>query len=377
MTTTPVPFNDLPAHHRRVMGWWMALWAVMIMLIVVIGGITRLTESGLSITEWAPVSGVLPPLSEAAWRDAFHAYQQIPEYQQLNQGMSLAEFKSIYFWEYVHRVWARLVGLMIAGPLVFFWLRGWLTRPLAKRLVTLLLLTGAQGALGWFMVASGLADRTDVSQYRLAAHLALALVIYVMTVWTAADLLWRNDQENGRGGNDAAGLVRAAGALVALVFATAIAGAFVAGLDGGKAYNTFPLMGGRLVPGGYATLAPWWRNLFENVAAVQFNHRWFGILTLASIVVVWYRGRKGSAPSVARKWLHLLPLIALLQVSLGVATLLLVVPIWLAALHQTGAVILLTTSVLLFHSLVRGGRTRREVQARAAAAGMPAATGLS
>jgi cytochrome c oxidase assembly protein subunit 15 len=354
MTTSVRPFADLPPNRRLIVGWWLALWAFMVLLTVVIGGVTRLTESGLSITEWAPVTGVLPPLTEDAWQEAFRGYQQIPEYQQLNRGMTLSEFKSIYFWEYVHRVWARLVGLVLAAPLIFFLVRRWLSRPLTVRLVTLLVLTGAQGVLGWFMVASGLADRTDVSPYRLAAHLGLALVIYVVTVWTAADLLSNDEGVRQQTAQSVRPLRRLAGMLAGLVFATAIAGAFVAGLDGGRAYNTIPLMGGQFVPGGYLALAPWWRNLFENVAAVQFNHRWIGVLTLIAMAVVWYRGRGSPLSPQARRWLNLLPLIALGQVTLGVATLLLFVPVWLAALHQAGAVILLTASLLLYHTLVRG-----------------------
>ena len=182
MTTTTLPFPNLAPDRRRSVGLWLAVWAVMLVLIVVIGGITRLTESGLSITEWKPVTGILPPLSTSAWEEAFHEYQQIPEYQQFNRGMTLPQFKHIYFWEYLHRLWARLVGLAFAVPLVVFLVRGGLTPKLTRRLIALLLLTGAQGALGWFMVESGLSVRTDVSQYRLAAHLGLALVIYVATV---------------------------------------------------------------------------------------------------------------------------------------------------------------------------------------------------
>ncbi len=330
----------------------MALWAVMLLLVVVIGGITRLTESGLSIVEWAPVSGVLPPMGDAAWQEAFEAYQQIPEYQELNRGMSLAEFKRIFFWEYLHRLWARLVGLVLAAPLAFFALRRWLPGSLLARLVTLLVLTGLQGALGWIMVMSGLADRTDVSQYRLAAHLGLALIIYVITVWTAADLL--SEGEGEQPPDPRYRPMRAlAGMLAALVFATSIAGAFVAGIDGGMAYNSFPLMGGRFVPGGYFAMDPWWRNVFENVAAVQFNHRWIGVFTGVLIAVAWLRGRSVPLTGRMRRWLTLLPLVALAQVALGIGTLLLAVPIWLAALHQAGAVILLTVSLLWYHGLVR------------------------
>lgn len=350
MTTTLTPFADLPPSRRRILGRWIGVWAVMVILIVVIGGITRLTESGLSITEWAPITGIVPPLSEGAWQEAFLAYQQIPEYQQLNRGMTLEGFKQIYFWEWFHRAWARLVGLVLAAPLVFFWLKGWLTPKLRTRLVMLLMLTGAQGALGWIMVVSGLTERTDVSQYRLAAHLAMALVIYVVAVWTASDLL---GQDRATGTASPPGLRRLSGGLTILVFVTAIAGAFVAGIDGGMAYNTFPLMGGRFIPGGYLTLAPAWRNLFENVAAVQFNHRWIGMTTLVVTLIVWYRGRAADLDPEPRRWRRLLPWVVLAQVGLGITTLLLAVPIPVAALHQTGAVALLTVSLLYYQALSR------------------------
>lgn len=193
MTGTALPFSAIPKPHRRALGRWLTLWAVMVLLTVVIGGVTRLTESGLSITEWAPVTGIVPPLSETAWNRAFTRYQAIPEYQQFNRGMSLADFKRIFLWEYIHRLWARLVGLALVIPFVVFLARRYVRGALARRLAILLLLTAAQGALGWFMVASGLSVRTDVSQYRLAAHLALALVIYAATIWTAADVLGGRD----------------------------------------------------------------------------------------------------------------------------------------------------------------------------------------
>ena len=348
-----MPFPELAPGRRRAVGRWLVVWAVMLLLIVVIGGVTRLTESGLSITEWAPVTGIVPPLGEAAWQRAFSAYQRIPEYQQRNRGMTLPEFKRIYFWEYLHRLWARLVGIAFAVPLVVFLVRGGLGRALTWRLAGLLVLTGAQGALGWFMVASGLSERTDVSQYRLAAHLALALVIYVATVWTAADLLGggADGRTGGRAGRAIESLRTLAGILAGLVFLTAIAGAFVAGLDAGKAYDTFPLMGGKIVPVGYGVLVPWWRNLFENVAAVQFNHRLLGILTLLTALGVWVRGRTLGLSGRAQGLLLLLPFAALMQVTLGITTLLLFVPVEIAALHQAGAVLVLTVSVLLYHAL--------------------------
>jgi cytochrome c oxidase assembly protein subunit 15 len=298
---------------------------------------------------------VVPPLSDSDWNDAFARYQRIPEYEQLNRGMTLAEFKRIFLWEYGHRLWARLVGLALALPLAWFAARRALTVPLARRLLLVLAVTGAQGALGWFMVRSGLTERTDVSQYRLAAHLGLALVIYVITVWTAADLLAQPRPDDRRD----ARLARAAASVTGLVFLTAIAGAFVAGLDAGRVYNTFPLMGGRVVPPGLLQLAPAWRNLFENAATAQFNHRVLAVVCLIAIATLWWWARPALAGR-SRRALDLLAALAVIQITLGIATLLLVVPVTLAALHQAGAVLLLTAAALLVHVTRVTGRSRSD-----------------
>ena len=338
--------HDIP-RARRLVGLWLAVWAGMVFLTVLIGGGTRLTESGLSITEWKPVSGVVPPLTHADWQAEFAKYQQIPEYQQLKRGMTLSEFKRIFLWEYVHRVWARLVGLALLVPLVVFGLRSMLDPPIRRRLVGLLVLTSLQGAMGWYMVKSGLSMRIDVSQYRLAAHLSLALFVYVLAVWTAADLL-RGEPDAPHG---AAGMRHGAAALVALTFLTIVAGAFVAGLDAGKAYNTFPLMGGRVVPEGYLQLSPWWVNAFEHVPTVQFNHRLLGLATVMAALAFWGMSRRRPVPASARRLAGLAAVTAMLQAGLGITTLLLAVPVPIAMLHQAGAVTLLTVGVLALHSL--------------------------
>lgn len=314
----------------------------MLVALVVIGGITRLTESGLSITEWKPVSGILPPLSRAAWDAEFARYQQIPESRTVHAGMTLGQFQRIYFWEYLHRVWARLLGLAFAVPLVWFVAKGVVRGPLAHRLAGILLLLGAQGALGWYMVSSGLVDRVDVSQYRLAAHLGLALLIYGVTLWTAAGILAPPDPGGDRR------VARWAAAYAAFVYLTILAGAFVAGLDAGRGWNTFPLMEGSFIPAGYGQLHPGWKNAFENPAAVQFHHRWLGIGALLGAVALWSVARRSptlsSSGRVLAAWLAGL---AGLQTVVGVSTLLLAVPIPVAALHQFGAVILLTVALLL------------------------------
>ncbi|HTR21002.1 MAG TPA: COX15/CtaA family protein [Gemmatimonadales bacterium] len=348
MTGPVVTFGPGDPARRRQIGLWLAIWAGLLLLLVVIGGVTRLTEAGLSITEWQPVSGVLPPLSHQAWQNEFTKYQTIPEFRLLHSWMTLGDFQRIYLTEYIHRLWARLLGVAFAVPLLVFALRRGLGGPLTRRLVALLVLMGLQGAMGWYMVKSGLAGRTSVSQYRLAAHLALALVIFAVTLWTAADLL----RKPASGGNPGLrGYRRAATGLSLLVFVNAIAGAFVAGLRAGKVYNTFPLMGDALVPAGYGQLTPWYLNWFENAAAVQFNHRLLGIAIVLAAVGLWWAGRRRPLSSGARWCSQGLAWMGVLQVGLGVATLLLVVPIALAAVHQAGAVILLALTILLVHAL--------------------------
>jgi cytochrome c oxidase assembly protein subunit 15 len=331
----------------RTIGRWLAVWAAMIGLLVLIGGATRLTESGLSITEWQPVSGVIPPLSAAAWADAFARYQRIPQYQLLNRGMSLAQFKTIFLWEYVHRLWARLLGVALALPLLWFALRGRVPRALWPRLLGLLVLLGLQGALGWWMVESGLSGRTSVSQYRLAAHLLTALALYAFTVWTAAELI---EPRAVRGAADD-DRVRRRGALILalMVPLTAASGAFVAGLHAGKIYNTFPLMGRGLVPAEYGRLSPWWTNLFENPAAVQFDHRALATATFGLAMWVCWRSRRSPNPRVIRA-AKLVFAAAVLQVALGITTLLLSVPVALGVAHQAGAVLFLTAALLAVHA---------------------------
>jgi cytochrome c oxidase assembly protein subunit 15 len=340
----------------RLVAYWLIATAAMILLMVVIGGVTRLTESGLSITEWKPVTGTLPPLSEAAWNDAFAKYQQIPEYREIHHGMSLAEFKGIFFWEYLHRLWGRLIGLVAIVPLIVFLAQGRIKGADMPKLIAVPFLIGLQGALGWYMVESGLAVRTSVSQYRLTAHLMLAVAIYGYLVWIAADILrreplWLDDTRVRR-------CRRAARAILALVTVTMIAGGFTAGLKAGLTYNTFPLMDGRIVPAGYLQLDPWWLNLFENIATVQFDHRLLAISSFCAITAFWLAARRQRMPRSLRVPLNALMLVAFLQVALGISTLLLVVPVPLAAAHQAGAVLLFTCALLTLHGLrePRGAR---------------------
>jgi cytochrome c oxidase assembly protein subunit 15 len=333
----------------RPIALWLLACCAMMFLIVVIGGITRLTESGLSITEWQPVTGILPPVGETQWQAEFDKYKAIPQYRAIHADMTLAGFKQIFFWEYLHRLWARLIGVVFAAPFLYFLLRGRIPRRLAPRLAGLFVLGGLQGALGWYMVRSGLAGRIEVSQYRLAAHLAMAVVIYAATLWVALDLLWPHvTPAHGRGH---VALRRGASSVLGLVFLTLIAGAFVAGLRAGYIDNTFPLMEGSFVPPGYAPLTPLWRSWFEDPTTAQFDHRLLAELTWAAVVALWLYGLRADLPRPARAALHALAAMATLQAALGISTLLLVVPLPLAVAHQAGALLLLTAALVTRHAL--------------------------
>ena len=342
------PMSERGADDRAV-AIWLFIVAAMIFVMVVIGGITRLTESGLSITEWKPLSGVLPPLNDAAWQHEFDLYKQIPEFQKLRPDMTLEEFRGIFWWEYIHRLWGRLIGAVFAAGGLWLLIRHRIRPGLRLRLLGLFLLGGLQGALGWFMVKSGLSVRTDVSQYRLVAHLLTALFIYACILWTAFGLIRPVPRMLAK----AAGLRRHTIVLLCLVVGMLATGGFTAGLDGGKIYNTFPLMGGALVPGDAFALEPLWRNLFENPTTAQFIHRWLAMLVALTVLTLWLRRER--LPDEARQPLDLLGGMVAIQIMLGISTLLLVVPVPLAAMHQAGAVMVLTLTLWALHSL-RGAR---------------------
>jgi cytochrome c oxidase assembly protein subunit 15 len=308
----------------------------MIVAMVVVGGATRLTHAGLSITEWKPIHGVIPPLTLSEWQDEFAKYQQIPEYQQLNKGMSLSQFKGIFWWEWSHRLLGRAIGVVVLLPLIFFWVTGRIEARLKPRLVALFLLGGLQGAIGWWMVASGLSVRTDVSQYRLATHLTFAALILAYTVWLARGLA------PGPLSGTRRRLRGMAGLLVALTGLQIFLGGLVAGLDAGLSFNTWPLMDGTLVPSGLFIQSPWWRNLFENVATVQFGHRLgaYGLFALA-----WVHAGQARGTPFARAALGL-ALVVTVQACLGIATLLMVVPLDVALSHQLGAMAVLIMAVI-------------------------------
>jgi heme a synthase len=333
----------------RPIAIWLLICCAMIFAMVVLGGVTRLTHSGLSIVEWKPLRGVLPPLSTSQWEETFRQYQQYPEYQKINPGMTLEGFKAIFWLEYLHRLWGRLIGFVFLVPLLYFLIKGRITTALLPRLILIFVLGGLQGVLGWYMVMSGLIDRPDVSQYRLTAHLALALLIYGYIFWVALGVLHPRPHHS-----DWQGLRRGVRGLTALIFITILSGGFVAGLDAGFAYNTFPLMGGRWIPEGLLSLEPSLRNLFENITTVQFDHRVLAILTLLTTTLLWLWSITRPLPARARLALHSLMAAAVMQVGLGISTLLLIVPVPLAAAHQAGALILFSTALWTLHEL-RGG----------------------
>jgi heme a synthase len=331
---------QIPEERRRPIRIWLWSVAGMTLLTLIVGGITRLTQSGLSIVDWAPLMGVIPPLNEAQWQEAFDAYRAYPEYLELRRGMTLDEFKLIFFWEYLHRIVARAIGLIFLLPFLFFLVKGWLTRPLAWRTILLFGLGAAQGAMGWFMVASGLVDMPRVSHYRLAAHLSLAFVIFGYALWLARDLSMTRERpmlSEGTARLLRRGLLRV-GALMA---AQIVWGAFVAGLKAGFYYNTFPFMGGGLVPPDFLRLEPALLNLVENPSAVQWMHRLLGTILLGVAVWFWLAVRKApGADDRTRTLNHILFGSIGAQYLLGVLTLLLVVPVWLGVTHQAAAMVL-------------------------------------
>ncbi|MCG2631832.1 COX15/CtaA family protein [Bradyrhizobium sp. WYCCWR 13023] len=357
MTTISAPTNP----HRAVR-WWLISVAALIALMVLVGGATRLTESGLSIVEWKPVTGSLPPLSEAQWTDAFEAYKKIPQYRELNAGMSLSEFKQIFWWEWSHRLLGRFIGVAFLLPFLFFLWRGGLSGELKRRLWLLFALGGLQGAVGWWMVASGLSERVEVSQYRLATHLVLALLIFAGIVWTVRRLADRAQLAVPMR------LRFTSAVLVILTFIQIYFGALVAGLRAGRAYNTWPEIDGAFIPSADRLWfeTPWWRNMFDNVLTVQFEHRMTAYLLFTLVALHAFdavRSRAGSATSGAL-WLFAA---VSLQVVLGILTLLNQVPIDLALSHQAVAIAVLTLAVMQAERLA--SRQSADVQPRAVPVG--------
>lgn len=343
-----------PALAERAVGAWLLALAGMVLVQVMLGAITRLTGSGLSIMEWRPIMGAVPPLNDAEWQRIFGLYRQIAEYKLVNAGMSLHEFKSIFWWEYVHRLWGRLIGVAFLVPFLGFWLRGHLRGRWVRRLIAIFALGGLQGLMGWVMVASGFADRTDVSQYRLVLHLLLALAIYAALLWCALDALYPARLRTQPPIHQV--MRRHGWIMMAIITFEITLGGFVAGLHGGLIYNNFPMMGDHLIAPDLFSHSPWWMNFFENPVTAQFMHRLaagFVAIALISLVV---RARRGDLAREVKRRFYYLPFGLLAQAMLGIATLMLVVPLPLAVAHQAGAFILFTLGLYALHGLRRAQR---------------------
>ena len=328
-------------NNDRWIASWLTVCAIVIFGMILLGGVTRLTDSGLSMVEWQPIMGVIPPLNEADWLVAFAKYQQYPEFQKVNYAMDLAGFKVIFLYEYLHRVLGRLIGLLYLAPMVFFMARGMVQRPLVPKLLLLFVLGGCQGLLGWYMVKSGLVDRPDVSQYRLTAHLGLAVLVYGYMVWLILQISSPHRQLVGKPSLQAFGLA-------ALVYLMILSGGFVAGTDAGYSYPTWPLMGDHLVPP--SIYAEGLSSAFEQVTTIQFNHRMFAYGLILLVAVVAFSNFRASS-DLRVKWGSVALILALFcQVTLGVSTLLTHVAVPVAAAHQGGAIVLLTAVLFFTHA---------------------------
>ncbi|CDX38581.1 Heme A synthase [Mesorhizobium sp. ORS 3359] len=333
--TAPYAARDRDLRNRALVRGWLYVVVLVLFALVLVGGSTRLTGSGLSITEWKPIHGVIPPLNDAEWQEEFQRYQQIPQYTEINKGMSLQEFKSIFWWEWAHRILARSVGVVFALPLLFFWATRRIERGLGLKLTGILALGGLQGAIGWWMVASGLVDRVSVSQYRLATHLTLAALIFTATMAVARGLAPHSEPAANRSTQ------RLAGFIVFLTLIQIYLGGLVAGLHAGLSYNTWPLMDGKLIPSDLLLLKPAWVNFFENPKTVQFVHR-LGAYTVF-LVALWHMiatWRRQPGTTHARRATLLFALVVV-QASIGIGTLLTQVPLHMALTHQAIALVLL------------------------------------
>jgi cytochrome c oxidase assembly protein subunit 15 len=340
--------------HVKIAYWLLGVCAL-IFVMVVIGGVTRLTGSGLSMVEWAPVTGFIPPLNEADWQRLFDSYRQYPEFLIVNKDMDLQGFKGIFWLEFIHRVFGRLIGLAFLLPFVYFMVRRMISATLAPKLIVLFILGGLQGLLGWYMVKSGLVDDPHVSQYRLTAHLMLALAIYSYMLWVALDIIAAHRPFAGDT-QFFAKLSNGALALLVLATITIVSGGFVAGLKAGLIYNTFPLMGDSLVAPGVYAMQPWYLSALEDAITVQFNHRLLAISTFLFILVYVFSSWRLKLPKRTNILMALLLIAACIQVTLGISTLLLRVPVAIASAHQAGAMLLLTALILLYHHLKRENR---------------------
>jgi cytochrome c oxidase assembly protein subunit 15 len=338
--------TDNSTANNKTVALWLLICCALVYVMVVLGGVTRLTGSGLSMVDWKPVTGILPPIGEQAWLEEFAQYQESPEFQKVNSHMDVHDFKNIFWLEYLHRLLGRTIGVVFLVPFLVFAGRGYIRKPDAPKYALMFVLGGMQGLLGWYMVKSGLVDNPHVSQYRLTAHLIAAFLVYSYMFWVAMSLLYpdREKQHEWYGKTLA---------LTVMIFVTVISGGFVAGLKAGKIYNTFPMMGEHWVPPGMWSMRPFWRNLFDNTTTVQFDHRILAITTFVLVVLYWFRVRKTELPRRAAVSVNALLHTAILQVALGITTLIMAVPVFLGAAHQAVAMLLFTVALFLTHCLKR------------------------
>ena len=330
--------------NQRSIAIWLFICCAVIFAMVSLGGVTRLTGSGLSMVQWEPIMGILPPISQTEWQETFQLYQQFPEYILKNTHMGLSEFKAIFWFEYSHRLLGRMIGVIFLIPFLYFLIRRKIDMPLVPKLIGMFVLGGLQGLMGWYMVKSGLVQDPHVSQYRLTAHLGLALIIYAYILWVALGLFFQREKYIFQ--SDSTNIKTSAIVLSLVVFITALSGGFVAGLKAGHAYNTFPLMNGQIIPDGLFSLTPIWKNFFENITTVQFDHRVMATILFIAIPIFCFKALRQNPSPRLRTGLYLLLLILGIQITLGISTLLLHVPVALAAAHQAGALLLLT--IMLF-----------------------------
>jgi cytochrome c oxidase assembly protein subunit 15 len=339
--------KDTQTRTDRQIAYWLLFVCISIFIMLVIGGATRLTHSGLSMMTWDPLMGWIPPLTDAQWLESFTHYKKIPEFHELNPNMDLAGYKGIFLLEYVHRVWGRLIGLFFLLPFLYFLFAGKIQKSLRPQLIAMFALGGLQGVLGWYMVSSGF-DSQYVSQYRLTAHLMAAFAIFAYMFWVAIGLLYPRSEASLY---DVKPLRHMVGWLTLLIAVAIAAGGFVAGLKAGFTYNTFPLMDGHFVPEGYGMISPFYLNFFENIAAVQFNHRILAELVLLFVVGLWFYAKKYELADQARLGFNLMLIMVIVQFILGVMTLLMAVPLTLGVAHQGGSMLLFATALFTLSSL--------------------------
>jgi len=333
--------------HNRSIATWLLICCALVFVMVVLGGFTRLTGSGLSMVDWRPLMGWLPPLTDAEWQRVFAMYQESPEFQKVNSDFGVDDFKGIFWLEYLHRLLGRVIGIVFFVPFVYFVVKGYIRKDEWLKYFLMFLLGGLQGVLGWYMVKSGLIDVPHVSQYRLTAHLVAAFTIYAYMLWVALSLLYPAS------GTKRHPWYRPTFWLTALTSVTIVSGGFVAGLKAGKIYNTFPMMGNHWIPPETMALQPFWRNFFDNMTTVQLDHRVLAITTFVAVVVYWFKARRVDLPARTRPAVNALLHTVFLQVALGITTLLMAVPVLLGAAHQAVAMVLFTIALYVLHSVRR------------------------